>query len=132
MSDIGTESATTIRDHVATELRVLLARRRMSATELARRIGATQPYLWRRMSGEISFDLDDLQKIAAVLGVGVSDLLPKANSFWKSRQPLGERVVATVGEERKPSIRPHRPGRPVRQTRPTGQPRPLTAVTAGR
>jgi len=133
MSDISTESVTPIREHVAEELRALLARRRMSATELARRIGATQPYLWRRMSGEISFDIDDLQKIAAVLGVGVSDLLPKTNTLRKTATPLGERVVATVGEDRKARTRPHRPGRPVRQTRPVDQmTRPATRVAAGR
>lgn len=69
-----------IRERVAEELRVLLARRRMSATELARRTQITQPYLSRRMTGEIAFDLDDLEKIARALGVKVLDLLPRGDT----------------------------------------------------
>lgn len=37
-----------------------------------------QPYISRRMTGEIAFDLDDLERIADVLGVRVSDLLSLA------------------------------------------------------
>lgn len=54
---------------------MILARRRMSAAELARRAGMKQPYLSRRMTGEIAFDLDDIEAIAAALGVTVQDLI---------------------------------------------------------
>lgn len=77
MSTSTTATVTPVRERVAEELRVQLARRRMSATELARRIHVTQPYLSRRMTGEIAFDLDDLEKIAGTLGVSVRELLPR-------------------------------------------------------
>ena len=78
MSENGTVSVTPMRELVAEELRVLLARRRMSASELGRRIGVTQPYISRRLTGEIAFDLDDLQRIADAMEVTIADLLPKS------------------------------------------------------
>lgn len=68
-----------LREHAAEEVRALLGRRRISATELARRLGVSQTYVWRRLSGETAFDLDDLEKIAAVLNVEAVELMPRAN-----------------------------------------------------
>ncbi|WP_165947371.1 helix-turn-helix transcriptional regulator [Micromonospora sp. 15K316] len=76
MSDNGADTVTPMRELVAEELRVLLARRRMSASHLARKLGMTQSYLARRMSGDTAFDVDDLARIAEVLGVTVLDLIP--------------------------------------------------------
>ncbi len=69
-----------LREHVAEEIRVLLARRKMSAAELARRTGMKQSTLARRMTGETAFDMDDLEVIAEVLTVDVQDLLPPAKA----------------------------------------------------
>lgn len=66
-----------LRHGVAEEVRVLLARRHMSAAELARQIGWSQTYMARRMLGVYAFNLDDLEAIAKSLDVGVADLLPK-------------------------------------------------------
>jgi transcriptional regulator with XRE-family HTH domain len=130
MGDISAESVTPIRAQVAEELRALLGRRRMSATELARRVGATQPYIWRRMSGEIAFDLDDLQKIAVVLGVSVSDLLPPSTRASSPTlvDPLAQRVIATVGAPKRRRTQPHTP---IRGNRPSPvRVRPLTPAPA--
>lgn len=67
---------TTFREAVAEEIRAALARRRMSASALARKLGKSQTYVWRRLSGETAFDTDDLEAIAAALSVTVVDLLP--------------------------------------------------------
>lgn len=64
-----------LRAAVAEEVRALLARRRMSAIELSRRIGKSHTYVGRRLSAETAFDTDDLEQIAGVLGVSVVDLL---------------------------------------------------------
>lgn len=131
MSDISTESATPIREYVAEELRALLARRQMSATELARRIGATQPYIWRRMSAEIAFDIDDLQRIAAVLGVEVSDLLPARPraSSPVLLDPLAPRIVAVGGEHRQPrKNKPVHPQVPTSRAVVTKRTRPVTPI----
>lgn len=67
-----------LRRRTSEEIRVLLARRMMSAAELARRTGITQSTMSRRMTGETAFDLDDLEVIASVLEVDVTELLPRA------------------------------------------------------
>ncbi|MFG2054802.1 helix-turn-helix domain-containing protein [Micromonospora sp. NPDC048930] len=76
MSDTATTVRGRLREQTAEEIRVLLARRRISAAELARRAGMKQSTLARRMTGEIAFDLDDLEAIADVLDVSVTELLP--------------------------------------------------------
>lgn len=75
MSETVTAGVTPMRERAAEEIRVLLARRRMSASELARRIGQTQPYLSRRLTGDVALDVDDLDKIAQVMGVEPAALL---------------------------------------------------------
>lgn len=65
-----------IRETVAGGVRAELARRRMSASELARQTGLKQSYLSRRMTGETPFNVDDLAQIAAALRVPMSTLIP--------------------------------------------------------
>lgn len=64
-----------LHERATEEIRVLLARRKMSAAELARRAGQKPAALSRRMTGDIAFDLDELQVIARELGVTVVELL---------------------------------------------------------
>jgi transcriptional regulator with XRE-family HTH domain len=77
MSDESTPTRGRLRQYVAEEIRVLLARKRMSGAELGRRAGITQSTMSRRMTGETAFDMDDLERIAEVLEIEVTDLLPK-------------------------------------------------------
>jgi transcriptional regulator with XRE-family HTH domain len=77
MSEMAMAVRGRLRVRTAEEIRVLLARRRISAAELARRTGMKQSTLARRMTGETAFDLDDLELIADVLGVTVTELLPQ-------------------------------------------------------
>ena len=67
-----------INELVAEEIRVLLARRRISASDLARKTGMTQRAVSRRLTGEKVIDVDDLASIANALGVDVVDLLPRS------------------------------------------------------
>jgi len=127
---MSTDTAMT--GQVAEEILAVLGRRRMNKSELARRLGVSHTWVTNRLSGDQEIGVNELQRIAAILGVTASDLVPR-NTVWKSRAPLGERVLATVGEDRKARPQPHRPGRPVRQTRPIDQKmRPMTAIAAGR
>lgn len=66
-----------LRELVAEEIRALLARRRMNGVQLALRIGRSQSYVSRRLTGETAFDTDDLERIAEVLGVNIIDLMPR-------------------------------------------------------
>lgn len=72
-----TVSATPLREGVAEEVRVMMLRKRITGATLAERIGRSAAYLSRRLTGETALDLDDLYRIAEVLGVRVVDLLPR-------------------------------------------------------
>lgn len=62
---------------VAEEVRVMLARRRISAVQLAKLMEVSQPYLSRRLNGAVAFDLDDLERITRALDIDLMELLPK-------------------------------------------------------
>jgi transcriptional regulator with XRE-family HTH domain len=62
---------------VTEEISVLLLRRRMTAQDLARKLGWSQSAMSRRMVGDQPFDLDELQRIAELFGVTIADLLPR-------------------------------------------------------
>lgn len=114
MRDTETVRVQSIRGQVAEEVRVLLARRKISASELARRMGVTQPYISRRLNGETAMDVDDLQSIADVLAVEVADLLPRPDSG---------RLVTTAGQhERSRSEINVRKATLAARTRPIGSP----------
>lgn len=92
-----------LRHGVAEEVRVLLARRRLSAARLAQQLGWSQPYMARRMAGTQPFDVDDLEAIADALGVGIVDLLPRD----RREQVTGQyppTVSGTVSHPRHPIV----------------------------
>lgn len=127
MSKNDAPKRTRLRELAAEEIRVILARRRMSAAELSRRTGIRQQALSRRMTGETAFDLDDLERIADVLGVAVTDLLPAGT----------KRVSATEVTTRYPrTAKRTTPRQAVRatpslSTRPNGRPRAATSPVQG-
>lgn len=55
----------------------MMLRKRITGAVLAERIGRSAAYMSRRLTGETALDLDDLFRIADVLGVRVVDLLPR-------------------------------------------------------
>lgn len=67
-------------DSVAAEVRAELARRSKKAAWLARELGVSDMYLSRRLRGEVPFDLADLEKVTAALGVPLVGLLPAAGT----------------------------------------------------
>jgi len=64
-----------LRESVAAEIRAQLARRRLSGRQAAAMLGWTSPYLSRRLTGEVPFDVSDLEAIAGLLGVPVASFL---------------------------------------------------------
>lgn len=128
MSDPDARPKPRLRQQAAEEIRVILARRRMSASELARRTGLKQPYMSRRMTGETAFDLDDLEVIAAALGVTVAELLGPEGRGEGAQTTVPKLRVPDRPTDTRPNGRPPKSGpkntsrRPV-LLRPTGQPR---------
>jgi transcriptional regulator with XRE-family HTH domain len=61
---------------VSTEIRVLLARHGRTQADLADYLGLSAFAVSRRMTGAITWDVDELQQVADYFQVGVRDLLP--------------------------------------------------------
>lgn len=118
MSETGPTLRARLRELTAEEIRVLLARRRISAAELARRAGMKQSTLARRMTGEMPFDLDELETIADVLGVPVHDLIPRTRPNGGS----GSSPVRTTVAKTRPPGRPN--GRHANDSRRPTSPEP--------
>lgn len=112
---MGVTSSTPLRVRVAEEVRVALARKRMSAAKLGRALGVSQTYVWRRLNGETAFDLDDLERIAAILGVEIGSLLPSLASQISDAPTV--RYVHPANQTARPST-----GRPA-DNRPSGRSR---------
>jgi transcriptional regulator with XRE-family HTH domain len=53
-----------------------LTRQGLSQRALARKLGWSQQYLWRRLAGTFPLSTTDLEDVAAALGVPVTKLLP--------------------------------------------------------
>lgn len=82
-----TAGAGELRTRVAEEVRVWLARRRMSGAQLAREMGRSQTFVAKRLDGRQAFDMDDLEIVARILEV-------PATSFLASRTRDGDdRVI---------------------------------------
>jgi transcriptional regulator with XRE-family HTH domain len=56
---------------VAGEVRAWLARRKRSGRSAAAELGWTEPYLSRRLTGSVPFDVADLSALADLVGVPV-------------------------------------------------------------
>lgn len=68
---------------IAEELRALLARRRVSARSISDKLGWGQMYLSRRLSGRVPFSAGELYKLAGLLGVPITSLLPPGVSLQR-------------------------------------------------
>ena len=84
----------TLREAVAAELRSELARNRISASKVAFAIGKDQPWISRRLTGQVAFDLDDLDAITQVMGISPSELMAAAHETAKKpRRRIPDREV---------------------------------------
>lgn len=63
--------------YVAGEIRAHAARKGLSGRQLAFQLGKSQPWMSRRLTGEVALDVAELDIIATVLGVSPRDLFPK-------------------------------------------------------
>lgn len=63
--------------HVVNEVRVEMARQRLTQRELAERLGLSQAQISERMCGTVPLRLPELEAIAGVLGVSPAKFLPE-------------------------------------------------------
>lgn len=62
--------------YVAGEIRAHSARMGLSGRQLAFQLGKSQPWISRRLTGEVPFDVEELDAVASILGVAPRDLFP--------------------------------------------------------
>ena len=67
-------------ERVAEEVRSIMARRRITGAELARRMDRPQSNVARRLTGEIAWDVNDLSLVAEALEVDIRDLVEPLRS----------------------------------------------------
>lgn len=62
----------------AREVRAEMGRQRISGIQLAGLLGVSDMYLSRRLTGQIAFDLAEIERVAIALNVPVAQLLQLA------------------------------------------------------
>lgn len=65
--------------YVAAEVRAQLARKRISGTALAEKMNVSGAYISRRLTGEVPFDVADLEQIGQILDVPAIRFLEDAD-----------------------------------------------------
>src|SRR5689334_16581317 len=76
--DVTPARTTSLAAQVAEEIRVILTRRQIKQSQLARALGVNDQWLSIRLRGIHPLDLVDLERIARALGVAVTELLPRS------------------------------------------------------
>lgn len=61
---------------VAGQVAAEMARRNVRKQDAAAALGLKPPAITRRLKGDVSFSIAELEKIAELLGVRVNDLIP--------------------------------------------------------
>jgi transcriptional regulator with XRE-family HTH domain len=79
-------AAKSVNQHVAQEIRAEMARRRLSQTALAERLGTGQRSISRRLLGEVELTVGDVDQIAQILGMPIEQLLPERPSLGRRRR----------------------------------------------
>lgn len=62
-------------ERVGAEVRALMARQKRSAAEVADVLGISAPAVYRRLSGEVPLNVDELERLAAMFEVPLSGLV---------------------------------------------------------
>lgn len=121
------ENPQSLTEQVATEIRVELARQGIRQSELARKLGRNDQWLSVRVRGVHPIDLNDLEEIAAGLGVPVTKLLPDSveqvlNQEVIRSRPLRSRPARHARSAAKHTHEYERPAVRPRDGRPKGRP----------
>lgn len=77
-----------LRHRIAAEVRAQMARRQVSGASMAVTLGKSQKWMSRRTTGEIAFDMDDLEQVAKVLEVDVEQLLRPQPTVYRHREAI--------------------------------------------
>jgi transcriptional regulator with XRE-family HTH domain len=75
MTDTANERAPTLSERAAEEIRAVMGRRRITGAALARQLSVSDAWISYRLNGKQPIDLNDLERIASILGVHPVELL---------------------------------------------------------
>lgn len=75
-----------------------LVQRGISQREMARRLGWSQPYTWRRLAGHTELSLSDLDQIANALGLTAADLVSAEQAVTVHHPPHDDDCQVCGGE----------------------------------
>lgn len=67
---------TTYSDTVSAEIRAEMGRQRLTQVDLAGKLGIKQAHLSRRLTGEVTWRVDEVMRVALILGVPFRQLMP--------------------------------------------------------
>lgn len=84
-------------DRVAGEVRSWLGRRGISARRAAMSLGWTHQYIYRRLSGEIPFSVDELDGLAELLAIPITrffDWPEEIEREWAAPAAPGRRFIS--------------------------------------
>jgi transcriptional regulator with XRE-family HTH domain len=95
-----TGGSTTLNDRVAAQIRALMAARRRTSGELGQALGISQSAASRRMVGDGTFTLDQIQQAADWLGVPITDIITPVPGLDYSP---GQQIPAWLYQGEKPS-----------------------------
>jgi transcriptional regulator with XRE-family HTH domain len=79
---------------VATEVKVWMARRRLTQAELAARVGHDQTWLSKRLAGKVPMTVEDMLDLADALGIRAADLLQRPATGLPGAVPINYRKSA--------------------------------------
>lgn len=85
-----------LQEQIAEEIRVVMVRRRMTAGELAEMVGWSSSQISRKLGAQSALTVDDLQRIADVLRLPVTDLLPDSASEFITRREWSSSGLAVA------------------------------------
>lgn len=120
--DVTPPRAASLSERVAEEIRVILARRQIRQSQLARIIGVNEQWLSVRLRGVQPIDLNDLDRIARALQLSVADLLPEERDVQNTDPFPGMSESTRPVRVRPRDNRP--PGRPPAEMIPPAVRRP--------
>lgn len=120
----------TLSEAVAEEIRVLLVRRRMSGRQLAAMLNVSQTWMSTRLNGTTPIDLNDLERIAAALGVDVMDLFPREGRLIATAATTANTARVSNARKTRPAKRPGPNGHPNRTQASKATRRPVRTSPA--
>lgn len=80
-SPVTNAGSTALNGKVAAQIRALMAARRKTSAELGEALGISQSAAARRLRGEGTFNLNQIQTVADWLGLTVADIIAPAGTL---------------------------------------------------